>query len=257
MLTPDDGVPDALQHPQQARLSRHSPISRLPRQAEMNDNSTAAPLEPRKNCGTSSTPVPPVLVKLTCDVTISPDQPPANVDISPPDPPISDPSEEESIALARQLMAQEALESYAAFSSDYLRYNTAQYSPEDLEALHAALNDDDDDMDDQVGGETSDEQYEIMLRLGAAIGDVKNERWKMVSEQYISKLPTFQFNRQAVQGLDENDSQCKCMVCQFVYEEGECLRTLPCGHCFHAECVDQWLQNKDCCAYCRQPIVQS
>lgn len=60
------------------------------------------------------------------------------------------------------------MESYATFSSDYLRYNTAQYSPEDLEALHAELNDDD-DMDDQVGGETSDEQYEIMLRLGAAI----------------------------------------------------------------------------------------
>ena len=267
MHTRDDCIPEARQQVQQAQ-QRPSPIFRQPRQAEMNDNSTAAPLEPRKNRGT---PVPPVTIKeqepsepnndpgrtttnvLSCEVTMSPEQPPTNSDVSPP--PISDPSEEESIALARQLMAQEALESYAAFSSDYLRYNTEQYSPEDLEALHAALNDD--DMDEEVGGETNDEQYEIMLRLGAAIGDVKNERWKMVSEQYISLLPTFHFNREAVQGLDENDSQCKCMVCQFVYEEGECLRTLPCGHCFHAECVDQWLKDKDCCAYCRQPIVQS
>ena len=227
----------------------------------MNDNSTTAPLEPRKHYGTTSTLVPPVVKEqpseidvLTCDMTISTEQASTNGDFSPPTPPSSDPSEEDSIALARQLMAEEALESYAAFSSDYLRYNTAEYSPEDLEALHAALND---DIDEEVGGETSDDQYEIMLRLGAAIGDVKNERWKMVSDQYIAMLPTFEFDRGAVNGLDENDSRCKCMVCQFVYEDGERLRTLPCGHCFHAECVDQWLKDKDCCAYCRQPIVPS
>lgn len=181
---------------------------------------------------------------------------------SPPCPPPNggDPSEDESIALARLLMAQEAVESYAAFSSDYLRYNTAQYSQEDLAALQAALEDDDDDDDvsdeqDGGGGGANDLQYELMLRLGEAIGDVKHERWKMVSERHISLLPTFQFKPSTTQDLDENDSRCKCLICQFSYDEGECLRTLPCGHCFHAECVDQWLKDKDCCAYCRQPIV--
>jgi hypothetical protein len=239
---------------------RPSLISRLPRQADMDDSSTTPPVEPRKNRGTTFTPAPPVVKgqppdydDFCCEMTISPVQPPSNFDFSPPSR-SGDPSEEESIALARQLMAQEALESYAAFSSDYLRYNTAQYSQEDLEALHAAL---DDDADDQVSGESNGEQYEIMLRLGEAIGDVKNERWKMVSDQYISLLPTFQFDHEAVKTLDENYSRRKCLVCQFVYEDGENLRTLPCGHCFHADCVDQWLKDKDCCAYCRQPIVQS
>lgn len=156
-------------------------------------------------------------------------------------------------------MAQEAVESYAAFSSDYLRYNTAQYSQEDLAALQAALEDDGDDDNNNDerggGGEVNDLQYELMLRLGEAIGDVKQERWKMVSERQISLLPTFQFKPSSIKDLDENDSRCKCLVCQFSYDDGDCLRTLPCGHCFHAECVDQWLKDKDCCAYCRQPIV--
>ncbi|KAI2507809.1 RING-H2 zinc finger domain [Fragilaria crotonensis] len=249
---------EASQQPGQ-RERRQPLISRLPRQADMDDSCTTPLVEPRKSRGTPSTPVPPVVKgqpphtdEFSCDMTISPEQPQANTSFSSP-PRTGDPSEEESIALARQLMAQEALESYAAFSSDYLRYNTAQYSQEDLEALHAAL---DDDIDEQVGGESNGEQYEIMLRLGEAIGDVKNERWKMVSDQYISLLPTFEFDHEAVKQLDENDSRRKCLVCQFVYEDGEHLRTLPCGHCFHADCVDQWLKDKDCCAYCRQPIVQ-
>ena len=41
----------------------------------------------------------------------------------------------------------------------------------------------------------------------------------MVSEQRISALPTFEFNPEAFQGVDANDSRCKCLVCQFVYEE--------------------------------------
>lgn len=157
-------------------------------------------------------------------------------------------------------MAQEAMESYA-LSADYLRYNSAQYSQEDLEALQAALDDeddeelDDDELDDN-GGETNDMEYEMMLRLGEAIGDVKQERWKMKADQHIANLPTFAFAANDVKHLDENDSRCKCLVCQFSYEEGESLRKLPCGHCFHTECVDQWLKEKDCCAYCRQPIVK-
>jgi Ring finger domain len=172
-----------------------------------------------------------------------------------------DPSEEESIALARMLMAQEALDSYAVVSRDFLRYNSEMYSSEDLEALQAALHGDDDDEDTEndeqgpVGGVNVDE-YELMLRLGEAIGDVKQERWKIISQNHVSMLPTYSFTVEGTNGLDANDSRCKCLVCQCEYEEGETLRRLPCEHCFHMECIDQWLHDKDCCAYCRQPIVR-
>ena len=259
----------AHQQPQQRSERRPSLITKLPRQAEMDDHTTSAPLEPRKSRGTTSTsvrasPRSPFLEISPIErrsesppspqhMAYSPERRKSPVHAAVASPLAGgDPSEDESIALARMLMAEEAMESYA-LSNDYLRYNSGQYSQEDLEALQAAI--EDESVGEEEGGETNDIQYEMMLRLGEAIGDVKQERWKMVSEDHISSLPMHKFVAKDVNELDVNDSRCKCLVCQFSYEEGDNLRNLPCGHCFHAECVDQWLKDKDCCAYCRQPIV--
>lgn len=160
--------------------------------------------------------------------------------------------EAESIALARMLMEQEAIESYGALSSDYLRYNSNQFSQEDMEALQAALAEDEGSDEE---GEQPDFSYDMMLRLGETIGDVKKERWHMEAQAEIDKLPTFQFDPKAFEGKDENDSNVKCLVCQFPYEADESLRRLPCGHCFHGECVVKWLKDNDICPYCRQTIV--
>ena len=96
----------------------------------------------------------------------------------------------------------------------------------------------------------------MMLRLGETLGDVKSERWARVAKEKISALPTFRFDPQSAVGKDENDCEVKCLVCQFSYEKDEGLRRLPCTHCFHTECVDQWLSEKDCCPYCRTAIVE-
>lgn len=179
---------------------------------------------------------------------------------SPPrqnDNPPVDPAEEESLALARMLMEQEAMESYA-MSADFLQVHASNYSEEDFQALQAALaEDEENDGYDEAGARNGDEDmsYDMMLRLGECIGDVKQERWAMEAKRHIAKLPTFKFDPEKTKGLDENDSRCKCLVCQFPYEPKEELRKLPCGHCFHVSCVDHWLSAKDACPYCRQPIV--
>jgi len=36
-------------------------------------------------------------------------------------------------------------------------------------------------------------------------------------------------------------SSALCSVCYCDYEAGDVLRTLPCRHCFHLECIDRWL----------------
>ena len=77
--------------------------------------------------------------------------------------------EEESIALARALMAEEAMAASYAMSMDYLRNNREEFSDEDLAALQATMADDEDGI-----AETSEDQsqedggmsYELMLRLG-------------------------------------------------------------------------------------------
>ena len=183
-----------------------------------------------------------------------------------------------SLELARQLMAEEALASYS-MSASYLRDNAADFSPEDLAALQAAMMDedpraparrqadgdgdedggddggdggDDGGDDDDDGGGSRELSYETMLQLGERIGDVKSERWALVASAEIAKLPTFAFDPvKAVM----NDSDAKCLVCQTQYEEGETLMQLPCRHVFHDECVEGWLLRKDCCPYCRSLIV--
>ncbi len=144
--------------------------------------------------------------------------------------------EEESEALARQLMAEEAMASYAQ-SSNYLRAHANEYSEEDLRALEALMAEED-PMTEQGGEEEFDDEddesgelsYETLLRLGERIGDVKTERWSLKAKEEIEKLKIIKFDHNMAKGKDENDCCVKCLVCQFQYEEGETLRVLPCKH---------------------------
>jgi hypothetical protein len=164
--------------------------------------------------------------------------------------------EEESVALAQALMAEEAMAVSYAMSVDYLRHNQDQFSEEDLAALQAAMAEE--EVEVEVEADDGDDMsYELMLRLGERLGDVKSERWARVAQEKIAALPTLRFDPETVRGKDDNDCDVKCLVCQFSYEKDDVLRRLPCEHCFHAACVDQWLKSKDCCPYCRTTIVKS
>jgi len=182
---------------------------------------------------------------------------------------------EESEALARQLMAEEAMASYA-MSTNYLRDNADQFSEEDMAALQAAMAEEDPDAHHPPGeldgdydeeneegaiidgvDDSRDMSYDALLRLGERIGSVKEERWALVARGKISELcPKLEFTMSMALGKAENHTEVKCQVCQFTYEEGEILRRLPCGHCFHAACIEQWLETKDTCALCRKSIVE-
>lgn len=47
------------------------------------------------------------------------------------------------------------------------------------------------------------------------------------------------------------DAEESCCVCMGNLEEGEEVRTLPCGHVFHRNCIDQWLKKSSLCPMCR------
>ena len=164
--------------------------------------------------------------------------------------------EQASIELARAMMEEEAMASYAVsyeISMDYLRNNQTEYSQEDLAALEAAVQEEENAGEDNEV-DVSGMSYDMMLRLGEQIGDVKLERWAQKAQQVIDSLPTSTFDP-AEKKESPNDCDVKCLICQCHYDKGEKLRTLPCNHCFHTDCVDQWLLSKDFCPYCRTSLA--
>ncbi|XP_012568442.1 RING-H2 finger protein ATL2-like [Cicer arietinum] len=64
----------------------------------------------------------------------------------------------------------------------------------------------------------------------------------------VSTIPTFV--------SDEKTEELECVICLSCIEEGEIGRKLPkCGHVFHVECIDMWLNSHCNCPICRDSIV--
>jgi len=49
----------------------------------------------------------------------------------------------------------------------------------------------------------------------------------------------------------------KCRICLEHYEDGDELKTLPCFHIFHSECIDKWFQFSDKCCICKNSLTES
>lgn len=45
-----------------------------------------------------------------------------------------------------------------------------------------------------------------------------------------------------------------CMICLEEYKAGDIVKTLPCLHYFHSNCIDKWLRRNEKCPECRIPI---
>mmetsp|Transcript_167204 Transcript_167204/g.537087 ORF Transcript_167204/g.537087 Transcript_167204/m.537087 type:complete len:228 (-) Transcript_167204:92-775(-) len=52
----------------------------------------------------------------------------------------------------------------------------------------------------------------------------------------------------------EGPAETQCVICCDDLAEGDEVRTLPCGHVYHKECVDEWLQRSRLCCLCKRPI---
>ncbi|XP_026406575.1 uncharacterized protein LOC113301960 isoform X1 [Papaver somniferum] len=56
----------------------------------------------------------------------------------------------------------------------------------------------------------------------------------------------------------QNDDAAQCYICLVEYEEGDCMRILPCHHEFHQTCVDKWLKEiHRVCPLCRGDVCRS
>ena len=47
----------------------------------------------------------------------------------------------------------------------------------------------------------------------------------------------------------------ECPICLVDYEVGDELRTLPCFHAFHKDCIDKWLEGSTLCPICKTDVT--
>lgn len=73
-----------------------------------------------------------------------------------------------------------------------------------------------------------------------------------LNESAIRSIPILKFKKSDA-ASDANS--CECAVCLNEFQDGEKLRSIPnCGHVFHIDCIDIWLQNNANCPLCRTSI---
>lgn len=71
------------------------------------------------------------------------------------------------------------------------------------------------------------------------------------SSSQIDQLPTSVFLSASAPADEE---QLSCRICLSDYEDHDILRTLPCFHRFHRDCIDKWLVRDKKCPICKTAI---
>ncbi|VDK63824.1 unnamed protein product [Anisakis simplex] len=46
----------------------------------------------------------------------------------------------------------------------------------------------------------------------------------------------------------------ECAICMIEFVDGDAIRYLPCMHCYHVDCVDDWLMRSFKCPSCLEPV---
>lgn len=94
--------------------------------------------------------------------------------------------------------------------------------------------------------------YEDLLEMEEQMGRVNVG----LSEETISKnLKTSIANVDHSKEKEEDQGEI-CVVCQREYEGNETVATLHCGHCYHANCIKEWLLHKNVCPICKSTALE-
>ncbi|XP_078182669.1 RING/U-box superfamily protein [Carex rostrata] len=73
-------------------------------------------------------------------------------------------------------------------------------------------------------------------------------------KETVESLPVKMYRKPA----KHSDEAAQCYICLVEYEEGDCMRVLPCSHEFHLTCIDKWLKEiHRVCPLCRGDVCRA
>lgn len=72
----------------------------------------------------------------------------------------------------------------------------------------------------------------------------------------IDHLPvrTFQPPPSSSSSNNRGEVASSCTICLCPFEAGDQVKTLPCLHLYHTECIDRWLQRSSICPVCKHDV---
>ncbi|XP_071905395.1 NEP1-interacting protein 1-like isoform X2 [Coffea arabica] len=74
-----------------------------------------------------------------------------------------------------------------------------------------------------------------------------------LSHEAINDLPTC--NLHSIETTNPSCHETICAICLTDFKNGDCARMLPnCGHSFHVNCIDEWLNRNGTCPVCRRDV---
>jgi Ring finger domain len=89
-----------------------------------------------------------------------------------------------------------------------------------------------------------------MVRRGTSSNTDPSAANRRISLHHLEDLcPNWKVTKQ-------NISNEECSICLASYESSDILRTLPCCHKFHRDCIDQWMSQSTYCPMCKCLILQ-
>mmetsp|Transcript_5449 Transcript_5449/g.11225 ORF Transcript_5449/g.11225 Transcript_5449/m.11225 type:complete len:379 (+) Transcript_5449:425-1561(+) len=92
--------------------------------------------------------------------------------------------------------------------------------------------------------------FRFLMNATTFYSDEKKPEVTVTQEEVDESVPTSSF-----EGGSETGVPSECAICIVDFEAGDPVRTLPCHHTFHKECIDPWfLSHHTTCPSCRAPF---
>jgi len=85
--------------------------------------------------------------------------------------------------------------------------------------------------------------------LGLSMEELAMLQPVCVGTKCVNKLPSCKHDGSPLPG-----NQTNCAVCLCEFEKGEKLKSTPCVHFYHAECIDRWLMVGHACPVCKAAV---